>query len=383
LRGDVFTAGKLAAIATLAFGVALAVCGCGGGERRGGTAPPVNPPVPTVAAGHIGDGAAHGGRDPYLFAYLREGGSAIDDALFSMMGRFESRLNVVMTQSAIDGETDVKAAVDELAASGVDGLIISASSEDMYAVNDYCNELDMPRMYVFDVPRSADGAALAAGMELGMASVGQFMADWLDSYARRAWGDGYVPEKTGLITAAWHGDKKAAGINEGISLRVMELYPELAGNIIDAGAALYAGPPEEAAYNAIYMSLITFRGVDRWLIPCTSDEFGIAAALASERLGISDRVLIISPGMDAVYEYWDKDPGSHLAAAVAIESPVNAGTALSGLVALCDGRADMFTLWQDIRRPGDAASIFKGRLRAVTREDRAEYSEYVSGMLGQ
>jgi hypothetical protein len=378
----------LAAIAILALGAAFAVCGCGAGERGGGDSglraeQPDNPPAPSVAAGHIGDGAENDGRDPYLFAYLREGDSAVDDALFSMMGRFESRMNVIMTQSALDAETDVRAAVDELAASGVDGLIVSASGANMYAVNDYCNELDMPRVYVFDVPRGADGAALAAGVELGMASVGQFMTDWLDACARRAWGEGYVPGNTGVITAAWRGDGKAAGINEGISLRAMELYPELAGNIIDAGAEPGGGPPEEAAYNAMYMALITFRGVDRWLIPCASDEFGLAAALASERLGISDRVLIMSPDADAADAHWDGGAGGRLDAAVAIDNPVNAGTALSGLIALCDGRADMFTLWQDIRRPGDAGSVFKGRLRAVTREDRAEYRAYVGDMLGQ
>jgi hypothetical protein len=372
----------MAAAAILALGTAFAAFGCGERVGGGSAAPTGDPPAPPVAAGHIDDGADHAARDPYLFAYLRQGASPIDDAFFSMMGRFESRMNVIMTQSALDGDTDVKAAMDGLVASGVDGFIVSAAGEGLYAVNDYCSELGVPGVYVFDLPRGADGSALAAGVEMDMESVGAFMADWIDAYARRAWGDGYVPGSTGFITAAWRGDGKAAGINEGISLRVMELYPELAGNIIDAGAESPGASPEEAAYNAMYMSLITFRGVDRWLIPCASDEFGIAAALAAERLGISDRVLIISTGMENVFACWDAGGGESLAAAAAIEGPVNAGTALSGLIAICDGRADMFTLWQDLRRPGDAGSVFKGRLRAVTRDEYAEYRDYAGGILG-
>ncbi|MDR1217928.1 MAG: hypothetical protein LBJ99_04995 [Oscillospiraceae bacterium] len=376
--------GKIAIAAVLSLALSLTACGDGSGDTssppNGGRAQSAGDPSPVSAAvGNIDDGAAHGKRETYLFSFLHEGASPLDSAYFAMMSRFGGTMNFTLTETLFGG--DYGTVADKLGAlteMDVDGLIISASGDDLAATNNYCNELDIPHVYVFNAPRGASGEVLAPCVELDMTFAGRFMTDWLNTHARNTWGDEYAPEKTGFIATGWDGDPKLASMGGGSALRVTELYPELAGNIIYASLPSDGGMTQEAAYNAVYMAIITYRGVDRWLIPCVSDEFGLSVARAAETLGVSDRVLIISPEMETVFEYWDADGGDALTAAVTVDAPVNTGTALAGLIALCDGRASRDTLWQELRGPGEAFSVFKGRLRAVTRAEYLDYRQYVN-----
>ncbi|MDR1589588.1 MAG: hypothetical protein LBS51_05285 [Oscillospiraceae bacterium] len=382
-----FDALRLAAAAVLP---ALLLTACGGNGTQpsadGGAGPTtsVSAPAPVAtppAAGYIDDGAAHGERETYQLSFLHEGASAVDAAFFAVMSRWSGAMNFTITEAVFGGdERPVTAVLDELSAAGVDGLIISASGDNLAVTNNYCNEANIPHVYAFDAPRGADGSALAPCVELDMSTAGRFMVDWLDAYARGSWGEDYVPEKTGVVMTSWLGDPKLAAIGDGVMLRAGELYPEPAENLIDAPPA--GGElTEESAYNAVYMAIITYRGVDRWLIPCVSAEFGIGAARAAGTLGVSDRVLVISADMDAIFALWDGDAPEAPDAVVAIENPANAGTALAGLIALRDGRATPETLWQDIRRPGDVCSVFEGRLRAVTRDEYAAYLQYISSLI--
>jgi predicted small lipoprotein YifL len=368
--------------------LALTLAACGGGgallppraDDSPGVSPSVSPPA-AAAAGYVDDGADHGGRETYAFTFLHEGASAVDSAFFTTMSSWSGAMNFTLNEAVFGGEEGAAAVVlGELSAADVDGVIISASGDDLTVTNNYCNKLGMPHIYVFDTPRGADGNALAPCVELDMVSAGRFMTDWLDAYARKTWGAEYVPEKTAVIRTLWPDDPKLAAISDGVASRARELYPEPAANLIDAtpsGGELTA----EAAYNAVYMAIITYRGVDRWLIPCISDEFGLGAAAASETLGVSDRVAILSAGMDAVFALWNGNSAGAPGAVVAIESSANAGAALAGLIALRDGRAEPDSLWSDLRRPGDACSVFTGRLRAVTRDEYADYRRYVSSLI--
>jgi hypothetical protein len=382
--------GKFTAAAALALALALMVTACGDGSDgtpsspNGGRESSAGSPSPVpAAAGNIDDGAAHDKRETFLFSFLHEGASAVDSAYFAMMSRFSGTMNFTLTETPFGGDygsvTDKLAALTEM---DVDGLIISASGDDLTVTNNYCNELDIPHVYVFNAPRGASGEALAPCVELDMTFAGRFMTDWLNTHARSTWGDEYAPEKTGFVATGWDGDPKLASMSGGSALRVTELYPELAGNIIYASLPSDVGMTPEAAYNAVYMAIITYRGVDRWLIPCVSDEFAISAARAAKTLGVSDRVLIISPEMDPVFEYWDANGEDSLTAAVTVDAPVNTGTALAGLIALRDGRATRDTLWQELREPGEAFSVFKGRLRAVTRAEYLDYRQYVNAFFG-
>ncbi|MDR2357786.1 MAG: hypothetical protein LBD92_06890 [Oscillospiraceae bacterium] len=365
--------------------LALLLSACGGGVRPSpdggsGAAPPV-PPPPVASAGYIDDGADHGGRAPYLFSFLHEDASVVDAAFFAMMERWSDAMNFTLVESVFGGDgRSAVGVLDELSDAGVDGVVISASGDDLTVTNNYCNELGIPHVYVFNAPRGADGGALAPCVEIDMSAVGGFMVDWLDAHARKAWGEEYIPEKTGVIRTRRDDDSKLAAISEGVSLRARELYPETGGNMADAspsGGELTA----ETAYNAVYMAIITYRGADRWLIPCVSVEFGRGAAAAAETLGVSDKVAILSVEMEAVFALWDGSDAGVPGAAVAIESPANAGAALAGLIALRDGRAEPDALWSELKRPGDVCAVFTGRLRAVTRDEYADYRQYIGSLV--
>jgi hypothetical protein len=205
--------------------------------------------------------------------------------------------------------------------------------------------------------------------------IGEMSTQWLVDNYKDYWGEvdtskiGFIFLNLSTIDVFRPREAAAKAVWE-------ENFPD---NLLLIGDASGQQISAELVYNMITSFTTGHPEIEYWFINAAMMMFPAPAARAVETLGIADNVLITCCESYGVTDEWDAGAYGALVSCVASADDLLTAPAISGLIALIDGRATQETLWEDARqeRYGSKYTMYPIEIAMVTPDT---YKEYFSGV---
>ncbi|MDR0838723.1 MAG: hypothetical protein LBN99_03675 [Oscillospiraceae bacterium] len=386
---------KILAIA-LVLAVVAGLLACGGNTTGGATtptpastpsgggdtnAPSGGGPTPNPAnPSHVGywdDPVDHFARDPYKVTFYQVyANEAIDWQYRALQYLGKEKMNVEFDFFNANGDNEKFINSFDLYRDR-DGLILThdyaAQKRTLEVLRDEMKDsfqwLNVMTPFQNDETQELYGPAVVLDGYL----IGQVSTQWcIDNY-KTYWGNDVKTEEIGMImlnmstinvfrpreqaakdtwTAAFPNNLWLVGDTSG-----QQINAELVYNII---TGYVSGHPE----------------ITHWFINCAMMLYPAPAARAVETLGIEDRVIITCCESQGVTTEWDAGSVGSLVSCVGASDDLLTAPALSGIVALMDGRATQETLWEDARQAkfGTKYSLYPIPVTMLTPETYVQYN---------
>ncbi|MDR1299933.1 MAG: hypothetical protein LBJ84_06780, partial [Oscillospiraceae bacterium] len=193
----------------------------------------------------------------------------------------------------------------------------------------------------------ADGKTVCPQVVLDQYDTGKKTIDWLIANYKSYWGE--IDTSTlGLIDCAVTTSPDLALRAEAPETIFAETFPD--GHYFMADMVAAGGITPDAAYAQVTAIVSANPQIEHWWVTGSTEFFGPGAARAFDDLGKVDNALVCVVGAGANVVDWDSmtaDTPSALVACLAISDLLYAAPAVSGIIALIDGRATKETLWRD------------------------------------
>ncbi|MDR2357855.1 MAG: hypothetical protein LBD92_07235 [Oscillospiraceae bacterium] len=206
--------------------------------------------------------------------------------------------------------------------------------------------------------------------------VGKLSTQWLIDNYRSYWGE-VDPSKIGYIFL----NLSTVNVFRPREQAARDVWTEnFPDNLMLVGDASGQQITAELVYNMVTSYTTGHPEVEYWFINCAMLMFPAPAARAIETLGMTDRALITCCESQGVTTEWDAGSVGALVSCVGASEDLLTAPALSGLVALMDGRATQETLWEDARQEkyGGKYSMYPIPLTILTPDNYIQYNDDVA-----
>jgi ABC-type sugar transport system substrate-binding protein len=333
-----------------------------------------------AAVGYITDDVDHSARDPYEFVYFYTRSSPLSQMMFIAMQDLTERLNFTIVESTGDGDGDKYIQnVEIFATQGVDGFLIDADPTFSERVAEVLEDMDANYVTFINSVKDTDGNVLAPCVLLDGVSAGSTTVQWLYDNYKTYWGD-IDTSKIALLDCTFSVVPDLQDRSDGAIAMFKELFPE--NDLFFTFDSTVGTLDEETAYDGVSAILSSNPDIEYWWIPCVVEMSSRGAARAVETLGISDRVLVTDVGSDALSMEWDSGYDGCWVSCLAISNYLYVGPALTGLIAICDGRATFDTLWADKRAENDPYTMLLVDSQMVTKDTYKAYFKSIADEWG-
>ncbi|MDR2357732.1 MAG: substrate-binding domain-containing protein [Oscillospiraceae bacterium] len=303
--------------------------------------------------GYIDDPVDHFARDTYQIAYLSPAFMFLQQSWFAAMQAFEERLNFKVTSFTGENNSDTYLTNIELIASqGYDGIIMDCEQPVAVRAYEIIEETGVPYIAFVQSLLDENGKTVCPQVVLDQYDTGKKTIDWLIANYKSYWGE--IDASTlGLIDCT-------VTTSPDLALRAVApeeifkaTFPE--GHYFMADMAAAGGVTADAAYTQVMATVSAHPEIEHWWVTGSTEFFGSGSARVFDDLGKVDDALVCVVGAGANIVDWDSmtpDTKSSLVACLAISDLLYAAPAVSGVIALIDGRATKETLWRD-KTPAD------------------------------
>lgn len=366
----------------LALIMALSLVACGGATTPSpspspSTAPSTEPSPSASAAesaspsasaagtvGYFTDDVDHNARKTYKIAYLYYTTAALEKAHFTAMQNMQKRLNFTVVDFTANSDADLFIQnMEVLKDQGFDGLIIEPNAETHERIFEVANELEIPFIYTVNAYRDENGANLVPTIILDQHKNGVTQMEWMAEHYKDYWKGDVNPSEIALLSLEFSSNPDLTTRAQGVKDGFAKLFP---GNKIIVGDLVGGKLDADNAFNQTSTIISGNTDVKWWWIAGTVEMFGEGAARATEALNITDKTLIVTSGANVLPVQWDAGYKGNWVASYAVYNYNYVVPALTGLIAMMDGRATQETLWKEVRAEGDKATAFFAGDQMVT-----------------
>lgn len=332
-----------------------------------GTAPATeSSTAPAASAGTVGyitDEVDHNARKTYKIAYFYFAAMTLEKLHFQAMQNMQKKLNITVTDINANSDGDAFINNFEVAATqGYDGFVVEPNADVYDRTYEVLNELKIPYIYTVNAYRDENGANLVPTVILDQYKNGNTQVQWFFDHYKDYWKDVPASEIV-LMTLEYSTNPDLISRIDGVKDKFTELFP---GNQIIVGDMAGQQLNEQVAYDQCAAIITAHPEVKYWFIDGCVENFGQGAARATEALGKTDTTLIVTSGANVLPIEWDSGYKGNWVASYAVFNYNYVVPALTGLIALIDGRATFDSLWKESRKEGDKATAFIAGDQMVT-----------------
>jgi len=332
--------------------------------------------------GYIDDDVDHSARKTYKIAFLTSDFTMLHQGWFKGLKAFENRLNVEVTNMSAASNQETFIANIELAITqGYDGILIAGMFEIAERATEMLYESGIPWICFINIFTDKDKQTVAPTVVLDQLDAGSKAMQWLIDNYKSFMGD--IDTKklgaiaTGFVVSADHSMRA-----EGARNAFEKAFPGQPFFLNDTAAAGYTGPDvvsSQAAYELVGATVSAHPEIEYWFITGTAEFYGPGSARAVEALGMTTKnalVCVVGSGPNiADWESMTPDTPSCNVACLLISDLLYAAPALSGIIAMIDGRATYDTMWVNETpknyRFGNKFGVWECPTQIITRENYA------------
>lgn len=316
------------------------------------------PPVPAVPQGYPEDDVDHHARDTYDIAFLCDDYTFLQQSWFSSMVAFEERFNIKMTAISAEGDMDTFLANIELITTrGFDGAIVTCMPDIYVRATELLYESEIPWLAYTNTVVDDNGHTVAPTVSLDPYSVGWNTMKWLVDNYKSYWGE-IDESKLGAIDITVSTSPDLLARSEGPHDLFTETFPNSTHFQLDAVSTGRTGMgvvSEESAYDLVSATVAANPQIEYWLVTGAVEFYGVGSARALEALGkTTDNALVCVVGSGVNFVDWDSmsdDTKTVNVACLFLSDLRTSIPAVSGIVALIDGRVTKDTLWREKTPP--------------------------------
>ncbi|MDR0838661.1 MAG: substrate-binding domain-containing protein [Oscillospiraceae bacterium] len=298
--------------------------------------------------GYIDDPVDHSARKTYKIAYLSPAFMFLQQSWFAAMQEFQDRLNFTVTSFTGEAGNDAYLQnIEIIADQGFDGIIMDCELAVAVRASEVAEETGLPYIAFVQSMLDDNMKTVCPQVVLDQYETGAKTIRWLIANYKSYWGD-IDTSKLGLIDLGVSVSPDLWARAIGPRDIFQETFPD--GHYFFDDAISAGGITPDAAYTLTTATISANPNVEYWFITGSTEFMGPGAARAIDDLGKIDNALICVVGAGANVVDWDSmtpDTKTSLVACLAISDLLYAAPAVSGMVALIDGRATKDTLWRD------------------------------------
>ncbi len=318
--------------------------------------------------GYYTDDVDHHARDTYEFVFIHLAVTQLCTDEANAIAEFQDALNFTITDVTANGDTDkLITMVEEYCIDGVDGLFIDAGYN-LTRIDEICEEYEVNYMTLNNplYNNEEDRVCIAPCVVIDSYQSGYELVDWLSENYKEYWGD-IDTSKLGYIGGTFSSSVDIQYRVEGGKDSFLEHFPENEDNWFYADT-ITGNLNVDTAYDLTSSIISANKDIEYWFIVAAAGDIGTGAARAVEDLGLEDSILIGSvPGSTLMAE-WQKGYEGCWVCCVDFTYLDMAAQALSGLIAMADGRATMDSLWAEKRAEGDERTKYITNCNVLTAE---------------
>ena len=404
----------LAIIFALTICLSLFACTTGDTNNTGSTAPTNGSTAPTngstaptggdtsptsgatipdhIPQGYLDDDVDHHARRTYEIAFLPDDFQFLQRNWFSGLEAFEERLNVKMTVLSADSDFETMLAnIELLSTRGFDGAIVTAQYEIQERATELLNESGIPWICFINMLTDANGHTVAPTVVLDQYEAGLTTMQWLLDNYKEYWGE-VDPSKVGglAVTMSISFDiSQRTNAQRDLFEKAFPGRPFLILDTVSLGAQGTAFMSAQSAYDLVTAAVAANPDIEYWLVGGGGEQFGPGSARAMESFGrtISNTLICVVHSGANIADWESKGPEVETMniASLYISDMLYGAPALSGVIAMIDGRETKETLWiheiPDNFKFGNNFGTWMIESRIVTRWDYQEYVAEINAML--
>lgn len=238
-----------------------------------------------------------------------------------------------------------------------DGYVIEPDVVIFPRIVEVMDELKIPYVFTVNSYRDDSGSNLVPTVILDQEKNGITQADWFFDNYKNYWKD-VDPSQIVLMTLEFSTNPDLVSRIKGVKDEFSKKFP---GNKILVGDIAGQQLNEQSAYDKAAAIMSANPDVKYWFIDGCVENFGQGAARATESLGKTESSLIITSGANVLPKEWDAGYKGNWVASYAVYNYNYIVPALTGLIAIIDGRATQETVWADQKKPTDkCCALFAG-----------------------
>ncbi len=380
----------LAILLALLMVVSLFACGGGGSKEETKPDAPADNPSDTTPSGDdkepaetpdetpADDGGAKANtigfyedalaseHDTYNFVFIHLAVTQLCSDEANAMAEFQDRLNFKLTEVNASGDSDkLITMVEEYCIDEVDGLIIDAGYN-ITRIDEICADYGIPYVTLNNplYTNETDRVCMAPCVVIDSYSSGGELVKWMVEHYKDYWGE-VDTSKIGYIGGTFSASVDIQYRVEGGKAAFLEAFPENESKAFFADCVTNT-LNVDTAYGLISDLITANKDIEYWIIVAAAGDIGTGAARAVENLGLEKTCLIGSvPGSTLMAE-WQTGYEGCWVCCVDFRYLDMACQALSGLIALADGRATMDNLWEEYRAPTDLRTKYPNPCSVLT-----------------
>ena len=364
--------------------------GGGGGDSGGGGGGAAPAHIPQ---GYLTDDVDHHARRTYEIAFLPDDFQFLQQNWFAGLQAFEERLNIRMTALSADSSFEqMLANIEMLTTRGYDGAIVTCQYEIQERATELLNDSGIPWICFINMLTDENGHTVAPTVVLDQYSAGQTTMRWLIDNYETYWGSDVDLSRIGGMAVTM-------SISLDISARTngqRDLFeatfpgrPFLTLDTVSLGASGTAFMSAESAYELVTAAVSANPDIEYWLVGGGGEQFGPGSARAMESFGrsLSNTLICVVHSGANITDWQSKssDIETMNMASVYISDMLYGAPALSGVIALIEGRETKDTLWLHETPAnyqfGNDYGVWLIESRIVTRWDYQEYVDEINAML--
>ena len=351
-----------------------------------GTGSPGSSETSSPPAGSNNDSSAgldgtvdHFARDPYTISYVYGNSAPINIGFTQALEDFGKRMNFTVKSTGADFDPArvleiIQADIDL----GVDGFLINVMSETYPREHEMLREAGIPYINVMGPYFDAQGNNMAPAVAFNGYQAGSDITDWwLDNYPAYL-GDADL-SSIGFMVVTFTVALEFTERSDGALDRFRELHPELEDNIYYVDLTNFS---MDIAYDSVAATVSGNAEIEKWVIFAVAEDFAVGANRAVESLNRVGSIIVLTTGNDVAFEEWGNNATPQLVALVPVWKTSMMGAAAEGIIALVDGRETEDTLWKELRRPNDVATLFYVETEVVTRDTYRDFIARIDAQFG-
>ena len=243
-----------------------------------------------------------------------------------------------------------------------DGYVIEPDVTIFPRITEVMGELKIPYIFTINSYRDANGGNLVPTIILNQHKNGNTQAQWFFDNYKKYWKDANAKD-IALLTIEYSTNPDLIERINGVKDKFKELFP---GNKIIVGDTAGSTLNEQTGFDKASAILSANPDVKYWFIDGCVENYGAGAARATETLGLTAKTLIVTSGANILPKEWDAGYKGNWVASYAVYNYNYIVPALSGLIALIDGRATQETLWPENKTPKDKCATYLAGDQMVT-----------------
>lgn len=318
-------------------------------------------------------------RRTYKIGYFYLAQAALEAAHFEAMKNMQKVLNFECNDySAQENPDNFINNLTVAAQEDFDGYVIEPDVTIFPRIVEVMTELKIPYIFTVNSYRDETGGNLIPTVVLDQYKNGNTQTQWFYDNYKKYWPDAN-PADIVLMTLEFSTNPDLVERIDGVKDKFQELFP---GNKIIVGDI--AGLPlnEQSAFDKASAILTANPDIKYWFIDGCVENFGMGAARATETLGLTHKTLIVTSGANILPKEWDAGYKGNWVASYAVYNYNYIVPALSGLLALIDGRATHETLWAEFKKGTDKAATYFAGDQMVTIETYKTVQEDIARTYG-